>query len=146
MNNCPERHTEMNIFKFLILPVLRNSFLIRNFIINSKWRIKTPNNEKTPFNGLLNINQMEADFSSKIIRSDKALFHLDVFVDRKYWLIFGLETSLVIVEKRMHIERVSGTFFFENESIQSLNVTVTRDRYHDMISQVFCGNWIILMG
>lgn len=52
----------------------------------------------------------------------------------------------MIVEKRMHIERVSGTFFFENESIQSLNVTVTRDRYHDMISQVFCGNWIILMG
>ena len=34
-------------------------------------------------NGLLNHQQMDADFSSKIILSDEAHFHLDGFVNRQ---------------------------------------------------------------
>jgi len=56
------------------------------------WQPKKKNNltadslglvKMSSLNGLLNHQQMDADFSSKIILSDEAHFHLDGFVNRQ---------------------------------------------------------------
>lgn len=90
--------------------------------------------------------QMNADFSSKLILSDEAHFHLDGFVNRQNCRFWGSENPHVIVEKQMHPQRVTvwcafwaggiiGPYFFENEAGQT--VTVTAARYRDMITRFF---------
>ncbi|KYN36525.1 hypothetical protein ALC56_09120 [Trachymyrmex septentrionalis] len=89
---------------------------------------------------------MDAGFSSKIILSDEAHFHLDGFVNRQNCRFWGTENPHVIVEKQMHPQRVTvwcgfwaggiiGPYFFENEAGQA--VTVTGARYRYMITQFF---------
>ena len=69
---------------------------------------------------------MDPDFSSKIILSDEAHFHLDGFVNRQNCRIWGSENPHVIVEKQMYPQRVTvwcgfwaggiiGPYFFEND-------------------------------
>lgn len=90
--------------------------------------------------------QVDPDFSKKIILSDEAHFHLDGFVNRQNCRIWGSENPRVIVEKQMHPQRVTvwcgfwvggiiGPYFFENEAGQA--VTVNGTRYRDMIRQFF---------
>lgn len=90
--------------------------------------------------------QVDADFSNKIIFSDEAHFHLDGFVNRQNCRIWGSENPRVIVEKQMHPQRVTvwcgfwaggiiGPFFFENAADQA--ITVNGARYRDMIIQFF---------
>ena len=62
--------------------------------------------------------------------SDEAHFHLDGFVNSQNCLILDSENSHVIVEKKMHPQRVTvwcgfraGPYFFENEAGQAVNVT-----------------------
>lgn len=89
---------------------------------------------------------MVADFSSKIILSDEAHFHLDGFVNRQNLpcLVFGEPTC--DWRKEMHPQRVTvwcgfwaggiiGPYFFESETGQA--ATVTGARYRDMITQFF---------
>ncbi|KAK0166333.1 hypothetical protein PV328_004759 [Microctonus aethiopoides] len=90
--------------------------------------------------------QLNTDFSNKIIFSNEAHFHLDGFVNRQNCRIWGSEDPRVIVEKQMHSQRVTvwcgfwsggiiGPFFFENASGQA--ITVDGARYHDMIIHYF---------
>jgi len=87
--------------------------------------------------------QVDADFSSKIILSDEAHFHLEGFVNRQNCRVWGSENPHLFVEKQMHPQRVTvwcgfwaggiiGPYFFENEAGQA--VTVTGARYRDMIT------------
>ncbi|EFN83836.1 hypothetical protein EAI_02650, partial [Harpegnathos saltator] len=46
--------------------------------------------------------QVDADFSNKIIFSDEAHFHLDGLVNRQNCRIWASENPRVIVEKQMH--------------------------------------------
>ena len=88
--------------------------------------------------------QVDADFSSKVKCSDVAHFHLGGFVNRQNFRIWDSDNPHVIVEKQMHPQRVTiwcgfpagciiGPYFFENEAGQT--VTATSARYHDMITQ-----------
>lgn len=89
---------------------------------------------------------MDAVFSSKIILSDEAHFHLDGFVDRQNCRFWGSKNPNVTVKKQMNPQRVtvwcrfwaggiSGLYFFDNEAGQA--VTVTGARHRDMITQFF---------
>ncbi|KAK9872165.1 hypothetical protein WA026_016219 [Henosepilachna vigintioctopunctata] len=93
--------------------------------------------------------QMDADFSSKIIPSEEAHFHLDGFINRQNCRFWGSENHHVVVEKQMHPQCVTvlrgfwaggiiGPYFFGNEAGQAVNVT--GDRYRDMVAQLFCQN------
>jgi len=90
--------------------------------------------------------QVDADFSSKVMFSDEPHFHLDGFVNRQNCCIWGSENLHVIVEKQMHPQRVTicygfraggiiVPYFFENEVGQV--VFVTGAQYRDMITQFF---------
>ena len=89
---------------------------------------------------------MDADFSSKIILSNEAHFHIDGFINRQNCRVWGSENPRVISEKQMHPQRVTvwcrfwaggiiGPYFFENETGQA--ATVNGARYRDMITQFF---------
>ena len=89
---------------------------------------------------------MDAGFSSKIILSDEAHFHLDGFVNRQNCRVWGSEKPRVISEKQTHPQRVAvwcgfwpegviGSYFFENEAGQA--ATVNGARYRDTITQFF---------
>ena len=89
---------------------------------------------------------MDAGFSSKIILSDEAHFHLDGFVNRQNCYVWGSKNSRVINEKQMHPQRVTvwrefwtggiiGPYFFENDARQA--ATVNGARYRDTITQFF---------
>lgn len=93
---------------------------------------------------LLEQNELDADFSKKIIFTDEAHFHLSGFVNKQNCRIWGSENPHVIHEKQMHPQRatvwcgfwaggVIGPFFFENEAGNA--VTVNGLRYRNMITE-----------
>ena len=49
---------------------------------------------------------MDADFSSKIILSNEAHFHIDGFINRQNCRVWGSENPRVISKKQMHPQRV----------------------------------------
>ena len=90
---------------------------------------------------------MDTGFSSKIILSDEAHFHLDGFVNRQNCRVWDSKNPRVINGKQIHPQRVTvwcgfwtgsiiGPYFFENEAGQAANVNVNT-RYRDMITQFF---------
>lgn len=56
---------------------------------------------------IINHQKVDPDFSSKIILSDEAHFHLDGFVNRQNCRVWGSENPRVISEKQMHSQRVT---------------------------------------
>ena len=89
---------------------------------------------------IINHEKVDAGFSSKIILSDEAHFHLDGFVNRQNCRVWGLENLRVISEKQMYPQRVTvwcgfwagiiEPYFFENEAVNGA-------RYRDTITQFF---------
>ena len=76
----------------------------------------------------------------------KHIFHLDGFVNRQNYRLWGSENPYVISEKQMHPQHVTvwcgfwaggiiRPYFFENETGQA--ATVNGARYRDMITQFF---------
>lgn len=55
--------------------------------------------------------------SSKIILSDKAQFHLDCFVNRQNWHIWGLENAHVTVKKLIYSQSIT---FAANFGLEAL--------------------------
>ena len=95
---------------------------------------------------IINREKVDAAFSSEIILSDEARFHLDGFVNRQNCRVWGSEKPRVISEKQMHPQRVIvwcgfwaegivGLYFFENEAGQA--ATVNGARYRDTITRFF---------
>ena len=56
---------------------------------------------------IINREKVDAGFSSKIILNDEAHFHLDGFVNRQNYRVWGSEKPRVISEKQMHPQRVT---------------------------------------
>ena len=90
--------------------------------------------------------KVDAGFSSEIILSDEARFHLDGFVNRQDCRVWGSEKPRAIGEKRTHPQRVTvwrgfwpggviGPYFFENEAGRA--ATVNGARYRDAITRFF---------
>src|SRR5215469_12205854 len=86
---------------------------------------------------------VDDQFSKKIIFSDEAHFHLSVFVNKQNCRIWANVNPSVIVEKPMHLQRVTvwcglwaggfiGPYFFQNDAGQA--VTVNGVRYREMIT------------
>ena len=95
---------------------------------------------------IINHEKVDAGFSSKIILNDEAHFHLDGFVNRQNYRVWGSEKPRVISEKQMHPQRVTvwrgfwagdiiGLYFFKNEAGQA--AIVNGARYRDTITQFF---------
>ena len=87
---------------------------------------------------IINREKVDAAFSSEIILSDEARFHLDGFVNRQNCRVWGSEKPRVISEKQMHPQRVIvwcgfwaggiiGSYFFENEAGQTATVNGARN-------------------
>lgn len=93
---------------------------------------------------MLNRTRRDADFVDKIIFSDEAHFHLNGYVNRQNYRIWGQEISRVIVEEPLHSPKVTvwcgfwrdgviGPFFFESDNGQT--VTINSDRYRAMLEK-----------
>ena len=93
---------------------------------------------------IINREKADADFSSKVIPSDEAHFHLDGFVNRQNCRVW--EKPRVISEKQTHPQHVAvrcgfwpggivGPYFFGNEA--SRTATVNGARYRDAITRFF---------
>ena len=77
--------------------------------------------------------KMKPEFHRKIIMSDKAHFHLGVYVNRQNCRILGSENPKTIIEKPLYPQRVTvwcgfwtegiiGAYFFENEAGAAVSV------------------------
>lgn len=95
---------------------------------------------------ILNHHQEEDDFSSKIIMSDEAHFHLSGYVNKQNLRFWGTENPRVTHEEPLHPLKVTvwcavfaggviGPFFFEDVAGQT--VTVNGERYRAMINEFF---------
>jgi Helix-turn-helix domain (DUF4817) len=95
---------------------------------------------------ILNLDQDENDFSSKLIMSDEAHFHLSGYVNRQNYRFWGTENPRVIHEEPLHPLKVTawcavyaggviGPYFFEDAAGQT--TTVNGERYRAMLTNFF---------
>lgn len=95
---------------------------------------------------ILNLNKQEDNFSSKIIMSDEAHFHLSGYVNKQNYRFWGTENPCITHQEPLHPIKVTawcavyaggviGPFFFENATGQT--TTVDGARYRAMITQLF---------
>ena len=78
------------------------------------WEFRISKNGALRYNNvkwIINHQKVDADFSSKIILSDKAHFHLDGFVNRQNCRVWDSENPRVISEEQMHSRRVTIWFW-----------------------------------
>ena len=98
---------------------------------------------RTFSNWILEQQQIDCDFSKKIIFTDEAHFQLGGYVNKQNCRIWGTENPQVIQQLPMHSPRVTvwcgfwvggviGPYFFENDAGNA--VTVNGVRYRDMIT------------
>ncbi|CAK9810854.1 Transposable element Tc3 transposase [Anthophora plagiata] len=98
---------------------------------------------RTFSNWILEHQQIDGDFSKKIIFSDEAHFQLGDYVNKQNCRIWGTENLQMIQQLPMHPPRVTvwcgfwvrgviGPYFFDNDVGNA--VTVTGIRYRDMIT------------
>ena len=65
---------------------------------------------------IINHQKVDASFSSEIILSDEAHFHIDGFVNRQNCHVWGSENSCVICEKQTHKGSLFGADFGQEAS------------------------------
>lgn len=138
------RSQELNIYSSSLQRILTKDLHLHPYKVQLSQELKhTDHAQRREFvEWILEQQQVDANFSHKIIFSDEAHFHLDGFVNRRNCRIWGSENPRTIVEKQMHPERVTvwcgfwaggiiGPFFFENATGEA--ITVNAARYRDMI-------------
>ena len=87
------------------------------------------------------------DFSSKIIFSDEAHFHLGGYVNKQNCRIWGLENPHAIHEQPMYPPKstvwcglwangIIGPYFFENAD--GATITINPGRYRSMLRKFLC--------
>lgn len=95
---------------------------------------------------VLEQQEVDADFSKKVLFSDEAHFQLSGYVNKQNSRIWGDENPHNIHETPLHAEKVTvwcalwsggviGPYFFEND--QGETVTVDGERYRRMITDYF---------
>ncbi|CAB3238242.1 unnamed protein product [Arctia plantaginis] len=95
---------------------------------------------------ILNLEDEVDDFSTKIIMSDEAHFHLNWYVNKQNYRFWGTENPRVMHEEPLHPLKVTawcavhaggviGPFFFENAAGQT--TTVDGARYRAMLTEFF---------
>lgn len=95
---------------------------------------------------VLEQQQLDADFSKKILFSDEAYFHLSGYVNKQNCRIWGEENPQEIQERPLHAQKVIvwcalwaggviGPYFFEDD--QGRTQTVTSQRYQTMLRDWF---------
>lgn len=95
---------------------------------------------------ILNLDTEVDDFSTKIIMSDEAHFHLSGYVNKQNYRFWGTENPRVMHEEPLHPLKVTawcavhaggviGPFFFENAAGQT--TTVDGARYRAMLTEFF---------
>ncbi|CAB3258594.1 unnamed protein product [Arctia plantaginis] len=95
---------------------------------------------------ILNLEDEVDDFSTKIIMSDEAHFHLNGYVNKQNYRFWGTENPRVMHEEPLHPLKVTawcavhaggviGPFFFEDAAGQT--TTVDGARYRAMLTEFF---------
>ena len=90
------------------------------------------------------MHENEPEFHRKIIKSDKAHFHLGGCINKQNCRIWGSENPKIIIEKPLYLQHVTvwcsfwawgitGPYFLENEAGGS--VSVNGLRYRIMINE-----------
>ena len=89
---------------------------------------------------IINHQKVNAGFSSKIILSDEAHFHLDDFINHQNCHVWSSKNPRVISEKqpttcdclvRILAGGIIGPYFFENEAGQAATINGIRYRCND---------------
>ncbi|CAK9813004.1 hypothetical protein ANTPLA_LOCUS7629 [Anthophora plagiata] len=102
------RAQELDISKSSLQRILTKDLHLHAYKVQLTQKLKpTDHAQRREFVEWIMEQQVYADFSSKIIFSDEAHFHLDGFVNRQNCRIWGSENPREIVEKQMHPQRVT---------------------------------------
>jgi len=139
------RAQQLDISRSSVQRILTKDLHLRAYKIQLTQELQPADHaqRRTFANWILEHQQIDGDFSKKIIFSDEAHFQLNGYVNKQNCRIWGTENPQVIQQLSMHPPRVTvwcgfwvggviGPYFFENAAGNA--VTVNGVRYRDMIT------------